>query len=262
VEDADQAEVHPHVAVEDVAEFVGHYALQLVAVEVLERSAGDADHRVARLVARGKGVDARFVIHHVDGRDGRAGSQGHLLDHVQQPAFGQVAGLRIDQPSAEHQRDRLAAGGELHDLVEAAQQDQPDRGQSHQREDIQMEERFGVGVRRPGPTAPGHRQRDQHHEVDRHDDRHHGQDEVENQPSRPAAGSVLLLKEVHGRGWGDSGIWGWALGIGDRVLGICRLRLRTPIPNPQPQFSFLKTRPAVLPAAAPPRSRTGRPGGN
>ena len=43
VKNANQAEVDPHVAVQDVAEFVGHHALELIAVEVVE-GAGDADH--------------------------------------------------------------------------------------------------------------------------------------------------------------------------------------------------------------------------
>ncbi len=36
VKNANQAEVDPHVAVQDVAEFVGHHALELIAVEEVE----------------------------------------------------------------------------------------------------------------------------------------------------------------------------------------------------------------------------------
>ena len=41
VQHADQANVQPHVAVEDVAEFVGDHALQLVAVSCSSAAAGD-----------------------------------------------------------------------------------------------------------------------------------------------------------------------------------------------------------------------------
>ena len=90
VDDADQAEVQPHVAVEDVAELVAHHALQFLAGEVSEAAGGDGHHGVAGLMAGGEGVDARLVVQHVDRRDGNAGGQGHLFDHVQQPPFGQV----------------------------------------------------------------------------------------------------------------------------------------------------------------------------
>ncbi len=52
VEDADQPEVEPHVAVEDVAELVGDDALQLVARELLGAAARDADDGVARRDSR------------------------------------------------------------------------------------------------------------------------------------------------------------------------------------------------------------------
>jgi hypothetical protein len=48
---ADQADVQAHVAIEDVAEFVGDHALQLVAIEPVQRAAGDRDHRIRSRVA-------------------------------------------------------------------------------------------------------------------------------------------------------------------------------------------------------------------
>ena len=57
MQQADQPDVQPHVAVEDVAELVGDDALQLVAGELLGAAAGDRHHRVAGRVAGGEGVD-------------------------------------------------------------------------------------------------------------------------------------------------------------------------------------------------------------
>ncbi len=131
VQESDQAEVQPHVAVEDVAELVPHHALQFVAVEILQAAAGDGHHGVGRGVSGGEGVDAPLVVEHVDRRDGNPGGQGHLLDHVQQPPLGEVLGVRIDQPAAEHQGHRLAARGKLGDLVQAPQGDHPDRAQAN-----------------------------------------------------------------------------------------------------------------------------------
>ena len=96
----DQAEVEPHVAVEDVAELVADHALQLVAGERLERAARDGDDGVAGRVAGGEGVDARLVVQHVDRRHGHAGGDRHLLDHVEQPALGRIAACRARQRRA------------------------------------------------------------------------------------------------------------------------------------------------------------------
>ena len=66
VEDAHQAHVEPAVAVEQVAHLVPHHALQLVAIEQIERAARDADHRVVEGEAGGERVDAVLVLEHVD----------------------------------------------------------------------------------------------------------------------------------------------------------------------------------------------------
>ena len=113
VDDADQSEIQPHVAVEDVAELMGHYSLEFLSIEIFEAPAGDGHHGVARLVAGGEGVDARLVVHDVDRRNGDARGQGHLFHDVQQSAFVEVVGLRIDDPAAEHRGDLLASGGKL-----------------------------------------------------------------------------------------------------------------------------------------------------
>ena len=106
----------------------------------LQRAGGDGHDGVARLVPRGEGVDARFVVQHVDRRDGNARGQGHFLDHVQEPPFGQIGGLRIDGPSAEHQRDRFAAGRKLADFVQAAQRNDQQRSRRNAQEKLGLPE--------------------------------------------------------------------------------------------------------------------------
>ena len=199
VKDADQADVQPHVAVENVAELVGHHALQLVTVEIVEASARDADHRVARLVSGGEGVDARLVLHYIDRRHRRAGSQRDFLDHVQQPPLVQVAGLGVDEPSAHHERHRLAARGELRGFVDARQRDDADGNAGDNGEEFRLPGRIRVRIHDAGmvSVATDEPQGDQHHDVDRHDNGHDGQDEIKDQPARSPPGDVLLFKKIH-----------------------------------------------------------------
>jgi hypothetical protein len=112
--------VQPHVAVQDVAEFVADDALQFVARQKFHAAARDGDGRVAGLVAGGEGVDAVLVVHDIDLRHGHAGGDGHFLDDVEQLAFVGIGRVRIDQPRAHHFRNRAAAGGKRHRFVTAA----------------------------------------------------------------------------------------------------------------------------------------------
>ena len=80
------ARAEPHVAVQHVAELVGDHALQLVAIEVHERAAGDRDRGIRRAVARRECVDPRLALEHVHLRHRHAGGDRNLLDDVAQPA--------------------------------------------------------------------------------------------------------------------------------------------------------------------------------
>jgi len=106
---ADQPDIEPHVAVEDVAELVGHHPLQLVAGEVIKAALGDGDHGVARSIAGREGVDAR-LIQKIDGRHRHSRGDGHLLDDVEQPLLPRVGGRTGDLDRVHHQGNRLAAG--------------------------------------------------------------------------------------------------------------------------------------------------------
>ena len=66
---------------------MGDHALELVAVEVLERAARDGDRGVAARAPGRERVDARFLLEHVDLRNGQPGGERHLLDDVDEAAL-------------------------------------------------------------------------------------------------------------------------------------------------------------------------------
>ena len=80
---ADQAEVQPHVSVENMAELVRDHSLEFLPGEIVQASARDRHHGVVRVATRGKGIDPGLVLQDVDGRHMNAGGQRHFLDHVQ-----------------------------------------------------------------------------------------------------------------------------------------------------------------------------------
>ena len=101
-QDAYQAEVETHVAVQNMTELVRDDSLQLVTVQVVQRAATDADDRVVGCVARGKGVDAVLVSEQIHGRDRHSRRDGHLLHNVADLLFGKHAGRGIDPLTTEH----------------------------------------------------------------------------------------------------------------------------------------------------------------
>ena len=141
---------------------MGDHALQLVAVERVDRAAGDADHGILRRGAGGKGVDGRLVIEQEDRRHRRARGDGHLFDDVQQHAFAQVARIGRHGAAAERASDHFAALRQLDDLVQAADRDQQQRAGADHGEDIRNPQAAalriaGLPVRttlRPRPDRP------------------------------------------------------------------------------------------------------------
>ena len=143
MQQAHQADVQPHVAVQDVAELVRDHALQLVAVEGRRRSPRDADDGVLRHEAGGERVDARFGVHHVDGRRRGARSDRHLLHDVEEPAFDRVRRAAVHEPAAQFLGDHAAAAAQLRDLVQAAAADHEEGAANGQ------EQQPGIGDGRP-----------------------------------------------------------------------------------------------------------------
>jgi hypothetical protein len=142
---SDQPDVEPHVAVEDVAELVGHHALQLVAGQVVEGALGDGDHGIARGVAGREGIDAG-LLQNIDGGHRHSRREGHLLDDVEQPLLPRVGSRAGYLLTAHHQGDGLAAGSELGHLEHAGTADH--KGHPRRREQEQL--RVPPGHRRAG----------------------------------------------------------------------------------------------------------------
>ena len=182
-EPSDQPHVQAHVLVEHVAELVRDDPLQLVAGQRPDAAPGHADHRVARRVPGGEGVD-RLLLHDVDRRHRQPGGDRHLLDHVEDAPLLGVTGRRGDLPTAERGRDRRPSVAHLRHLHPAADQDDrrhPADGREHQPwiEEVAAAQDAGD------------------EQVHRRHRRRHRQDEEQDEPPRVAPGGFLSLEEVH-----------------------------------------------------------------
>ena len=177
---ADQADVQPHVAVEDVAELVGDDALQLVAIEPVQRAAGHRDHGVGSRVAGGEGIDAGFVFQHVELGHRHAGGDRDFLDHVAQATQSRLGGVLRDQGAAQLLRHRFTATAQAGDAVERADRDHRDRRQGGEQHQLR---------RLRG---------DPDHAIDRQHDAGDRQRHQEYQPRRRPPRCGLLFEEIHG----------------------------------------------------------------
>ena len=83
----DKPDIHAHVAVENMAEFMRDHSLEFVAVKFFECSAGHGYHRVAGRESGGKSIEPGLVVEHVDGWHRDARGDGHFFDDVQQAFF-------------------------------------------------------------------------------------------------------------------------------------------------------------------------------
>ncbi len=194
MQDADEADVEAHVAVEDVAELVGHDTLKLVARQQLRGAARDADDGVLRLVARREGVDAPLAVEQVDRGDGHAGGDRHLLHDVEDLPLGVVAGAQVQEAAAEGLRHDPAAGRQLADLDQAGGADERHCAADDPEQQLRRPE-----VRRRGAGLAGGREDEQHHDrdVDECDDAEKREAVENDELPRPLAGLLLMLEEVH-----------------------------------------------------------------
>jgi hypothetical protein len=69
-QDADEADVQAHVAIEDVAELMGDHTLQFGTVEGFQCTPGHGHGRVGGAVAGREGVYARFLLQYIDSGTG------------------------------------------------------------------------------------------------------------------------------------------------------------------------------------------------
>ena len=104
---AGEAHIQAHIAIGNVAEFMRHHRLQLGAVELLQRAAGNADHSISRRGAGGKSIDAA-IGQKIHFRHRHHRRQRHFFHHIHQPTLGR-RGRRIKphQPQSVAPRLRL-----------------------------------------------------------------------------------------------------------------------------------------------------------
>ena len=101
-------------------------ALQLLAVELVERALGDRDRRIRRRIAGGERIDRRLAFEHVDLGHRHAGGDGDFLDHVAQALVREIGCGRLDEGGAELARDHAAAAAQGGDLVQRTPADDAD----------------------------------------------------------------------------------------------------------------------------------------
>ena len=210
-DDGGELYVEAHVAVENVAELVRDDALQLVAVEFVERAARDGDDGVARGEAGSEGVEAGLVVHHVDGRHGHARGDGHFLDDVEQAAFAEVGGVRIEAAPAGHLGDGAAAVAHLRPFVERGEADdsqgaERDAGKNLRIPPTRRCGRLLVGVGAGVTSVPRRRADLAEHEdggdIAREDRAEDSEREEQDEPVGPFPRAFLSLEEIHGSvGW-------------------------------------------------------------
>ena len=119
VQPGGQGAVEAHIAIADVAEFVGDDGLQLVAREQVDGALGNADDGAARAHAGGKGVDAAVAAQQVHRRGGQAGGQRGFRHHVEQPPFGKGGVGQLQSLAAQPLGYRFAATPQLVQAVQA-----------------------------------------------------------------------------------------------------------------------------------------------
>ena len=186
-QNAHQADVQAHVAVEDVAVLVGDHALQLVAVELVQGAAGDRHRRVGWGISGGERVDRRLLLHHEDRRHGHAGRDRHLLDHVAQPPQLRIDGVLGHRHPAHLHRHRRPTAAQRGDAVQRGQADDAagdDRGAGQQ---------TWIGA-----------DHGRHRQAGRADDAHHRQREQHDQPGGVPARLLLALEEIQNCTFGAS----------------------------------------------------------
>src|SRR5437763_16355621 len=83
-ENAEDLNIEPHVAVDDMAELMGDDALQLISLEAVDRTLSHANTSVLDVQTGGEGVDAAFADEYEYGRRLDAGGDGQLFDDVEQ----------------------------------------------------------------------------------------------------------------------------------------------------------------------------------
>ncbi len=170
--------------------------LKLVLAQLLDRTAGHADHRVGGVVSSRERVDPGLLVEHVDGWHGRPRRDRHLFDHVEHATLQEVGARRKDAPSTEPGRDRPTPLPQPPGLPEGAERDERENACRGPSEDAWL----------PPPLERhlgSDHERDQSEQVDEEHDRGEREEEEEHQARGVALGNLLVLEEVHG--WASGG---------------------------------------------------------
>lgn len=193
---AHELHVQPHIAVENVAEFVGDHSLELIPIESLESAPRDGHRRVRRRVAGREGVDPRLLFQHVDLGHGHAGGDGHFLDHVVQPFQPRIGRVPRHLHSAQRARHCPTAGPELQRLPDARQ---PQHAQNEHRAEHGAARMTGGVIEGREHRAVGAQggQEGEQDEIERRSHSQQRQDEPQHQPARLPACGGLSGEEVH-----------------------------------------------------------------
>ena len=153
-------------------------------------------------------VQAELAAQDVNVRHGRAGSDGHFLDHVQQPQLVELFGFGIEPLATEQQRHHLSARRQLFQFVEAAAENHRQRATGNPQEKCRLPERneisrprgcgmdFDKDAAPKGEESPAERVNGNADDIDRRDDA--WQRQQKQQDNLPAVDPrhFLPLKEV------------------------------------------------------------------
>jgi hypothetical protein len=118
-----------------MAELMRHHSLELVPIEVLQRSAGTGHCRVVLGVTGSEGVDTSFLVEYEDLWDRNSGCDRHLFDNIPQATFSQIGCLRLDSPSAEQLSHCSTSTAKLRGAIGAPTADQDDHSHGDQKKE-------------------------------------------------------------------------------------------------------------------------------
>ncbi len=170
------------------------HTLQLVAVELGQRTASNCDGRIGRSETGRECVDSGFARHDEQSRRRDTRGQRHLLDDVDESAQLRISGRRVDWHRADSRGDGRSALPKRKRLEEHAagddqkryRRDDDDDGESLRSVDLLVIARE-ISHREHGGA------------IDGRDERNHGGHEEEDQLERGALGRPLVVEEVHDR---------------------------------------------------------------
>jgi hypothetical protein len=207
---AGEPQVEGHVPVQDMAVFVAHDSLQLVARELLQSAMRHDDGGLVRRIARHQGVHRVFPFEDVHRRHRNRRGDRHFFDDVDQAAFRRRAFPGIDIARAEHMRDCRAAFPQLPCAVRRDRENDAANGACHRddRLDRHARQRCEVGTEQAAPfqRRPARERQRAVEREQRVDERAggavarhnccHGGEIPQHQPPRVSARELLLCEKI------------------------------------------------------------------